>query len=74
MFSRITITVLIYITILLLIFYYKPAMMFGNDGNIKNFDYDTELISSSLMSIEVILPVIAIICYFLVIILELIIF
>ena len=49
-------------------------MMFGNDGNIINFDYDTELISSSLMSIEVILPVIAIICYFLVIILELIIF
>ena len=72
MFSRITITILIYIIVLLLLFYYKPAMMFSNEGNIKNFDYDTELISSSLMSIEVILPIIAVMCYFLVIILELI--
>lgn len=72
MFSRITMTILIYISVLLLIFYYKPAMMFDAEGNIKHFDYDTTITSVSLLSIETMLPIIAIICYFVVIICELI--
>ena len=73
MFSRITITILIYITTIMLLFLFKPSMMFDLNGNIKQFDYDTT-ISSSLLSIEVLLPIIAIICYFIVIALEIIFF
>jgi len=73
MFSRITITVILYMTVLLLIFFYKPAMMFDAEGNIKHFDYDTSVNNVSLLSMEVILPIIALLCYFIVIIFELII-
>ena len=48
-------------------------MMFDAEGNIKHFDYDTSVNNVSLLSMEVILPIIALLCYFIVIIFELII-
>ncbi len=46
--------------------------MFDNDGNIKCFEYDTEDNNNSLLSIVVLLPFIALLCYFAILLLELI--
>lgn len=56
----------------MLIFMFKPSMMFDINGKIKHFDFDTTSSTSSLLSIETVLPVVALLCYFIVLIMELI--
>lgn len=72
MIKRIYIVVILYIICLLLTFLYKPAMMFDDNGNIKHFNYDESDTSGSLLNIEIVLCILAILCYFLVITFELI--
>lgn len=69
MFSRLFLTILLYITIVILIFIIKPSMMFNSSGNLKHFDYENTT-DTSLLTIEIALPFIAIICYFIMIIFE----
>lgn len=69
MFSRIILSIIIYIICILLLFKYKPNMMFKRDGELKIFDYDSD--NGTLLPIELILVIIAIICYLLVLSLEL---
>jgi len=63
MYSRKYIIILIFITLLLLIFLCKPSMMFDNEGNIKHFGYNNDNYITSLLSIEIILPILIIISY-----------
>jgi len=72
MISRKILTICLYITFCLSIFVFQPAVMFDNDGNIKCFEYDTEDNNNSLLSIVVLLPFIALLCYFAILLLELI--
>lgn len=69
MFSRLFITILLYITLIILIFIIKPSMMFDSTGNLKHFDYENSA-NTSLLTIEIALPFLAILCYFIVIIFE----
>lgn len=73
MYSRKYIIILIYIILVLTIFLFKPAMMFDNDGNIKHFGYNNETNLTSLLSIEIVLPLLIIISYILYLVLQLII-
>lgn len=52
------IAILIYILILLLIFLLKPSIMFDIKGNIKTYS------SKSLMTLDIIYPLIALLSYF----------
>jgi Ca2+/Na+ antiporter len=63
--------ILLYIICLLLIFLYKPAMMFDAAGNLKHFGYDENDVSASLLNIELVLIFLAIFCYFVIIAVEL---
>lgn len=72
MFSRLFITILLYITLVFLIFIAKPSMMFDINGNLKHYDYNNTS-ETSLLTIEIALPFLAILCYFVIIILEMII-
>jgi len=73
MYSRKYIIVLIYIILVLTIFLFKPSMMFDHEGNIKHFGYNTDLNTTSLLSIEIVLPLLIIISYIFYLILQLII-
>jgi hypothetical protein len=73
MYSRKYIIILIYIILVLTIFLFKPSMMFDHDGNIKQFGYNNENNMSSLLSIEIVLPLLIIISYILYLVLQLII-
>jgi Ca2+/Na+ antiporter len=66
MLSRIYFVILLYIICLFLIFLYKPAMMFDDKGCIKHFSYDESDTNASLMNIEIVLCILAILCYFIV--------
>lgn len=55
-----------------MIFFFKPAMMFDDDGIIKHFDYEQNDTSASLLNIEIVMCILAIMCYFIVISIELI--
>jgi Ca2+/Na+ antiporter len=72
MIKRIYTVITLYIICLFLIFWFKPAMMFDSDGNIKHFNYEENDQSSSLLNIELVLSVLAIFCYFVVLAAELI--
>jgi Ca2+/Na+ antiporter len=74
MVKRMHIVILLYVICLFLIFLYKPAMMFDQNGNIKHFDYENNNTSGSLLNIEIVLCTFAMICYFIVLALELMIF
>lgn len=74
MLGRIHIVIMLYIICLFLIFLFKPAMMFDQSGNIKHFNYDESDTSASLLNIEIVLCIFAIICYFIVLAIELIIY
>ena len=64
MYSRKYIIILIYIIILLLLFIIRPSMMFDYNGNIKKFGYNNENENmTSLLSIEIIIPLLVIISY-----------
>jgi len=62
MYSRKYIIILIYITLLLLLFLIKPSLLFDDNGNIKNFGFESNN-NKSLLSIEILIPIIAIISY-----------
>lgn len=47
--------------------------MFDHEGNIKHFGYNTDLNTTSLLSIEIVLPLLIIISYIFYLILQLII-
>lgn len=69
MFLRKIITIILFIAILLLIYMLKPSLMFNNDGTIKNFGYNEE---ESMITIFVVIPIIALLCYIVVLSFELI--
>lgn len=62
MYSRKYIIILIYITLLLLLFLIKPSLLFDENGNIKNFGYESNN-NKSLLSIEILIPILAIVSY-----------
>lgn len=72
MYSRKYIIVVIYVILLLLIFLLKPSMMFNEKGEIKHFGYNNDN-QTSLLSIELIIPILIVISYILYLIIELII-
>lgn len=76
MFPRIQIVILLYILVVVLIFNFKPAMMFDAEGNMKFFGCNDNNLDFkySLMNIEVVLVSTAILTYFFVICLELAVF
>tara|TARA_B100001540_G_scaffold308214_1_gene322557 strand:- start:5165 stop:5389 length:225 start_codon:yes stop_codon:yes gene_type:complete len=64
MYSRKYIIILIYIILILLLFIIRPSMMFDYNGNIKKFGYNNENENmTSLLSIEIIIPLLVIISY-----------
>jgi len=60
----IIIPILIYILILLVLFILKPSIMFDNNGNIKSYN------SKSLMTIDIIYPILAVLSYYLYLIIK----
>lgn len=54
----ILIPILIYILILLLLFILKPSIMFHTNGTIKNYN------GKSLITLDIIYPIIAILSYY----------
>lgn len=58
--------ILLYISILLLIFMFKPSFMFDNNGNFKTYN------SKSLLTLDIIYPVIALLSYFIVLVIKII--
>jgi len=58
------ITVLIYILIILLLFLLKPSIMFDMHGNIKTYN------SKSLMTLDLMYPLIALLCYYFVLVIK----
>lgn len=71
MLSRMPLAILLYTICLLLIFLFRPSMMFDDNGNFKHFGYDESDHSASLLNIEIVLVVLAIFCYFIVLAVEL---
>jgi len=59
MYSRKYIIVMIYITLLLLLFTIKPFLLFDNNGDIKHYNYE----KNNIISIEIILPILIIISF-----------
>ena len=59
MYSRKYIIVMIYITLLLLLFILKPSLLFDSNGDIKHYNYEKNII----ISIELILPILIIISF-----------
>ena len=58
--------ILLYISLLLLIFLFKPSFMFDIYGNFKTYN------SKSLLTLDIIYPVIALLCYFIVLVIKII--
>ena len=69
MFSRLFLTIILYITLVILIFIIKPSMMFDTGGVLKHFDYENSS-DTSLLTVEIVLPFLALISYFIMIIFE----
>lgn len=72
MISRKILTICLYITIVLSIFIFQPAAIFNDDGTLKCFDHNTSENNTSLLSVVVLMPFVAILCYFIIILIELI--
>lgn len=58
---KIILSFLIYILILLILFIYKPSIMFDKNKNMKKYD-----LNDSLLTIEIVAPILAILSYFIV--------
>lgn len=71
MFSRLFLTIILYITIVVAIFVLKPSMMFDLNGNMKHFD-NVNKCDTSLLTVEIVLPFLALLCYFIILIFEMI--
>jgi len=76
MFPRIQIVILFYILCVVLLYSFKPAMMFDSVGNIKVFGYNNKIDDNrnSLLNLEIALVVVAIFIYFIVLVIELILY
>lgn len=59
-------TILFYILIILLIFIIKPSIMFDIYGNIKTYN------SKSLLTLDIIYPVIALLTYYFILVIKII--
>lgn len=71
MISRKVITLLMYVIMVILLFIIQPSMFFDHDGNIKSFNFEVSD-KTTLIPIILILPVLAIIAYLIVLVLEMI--
>ncbi len=72
--GRMYYVILLYVICLFLIFLFKPAMMFDENGGMKHFSYDENDTRASLMNIEIVLCTLAILCYFAVLAVEMIVY
>jgi len=63
MFSKIIIALILYIILLLLLFMFKPSIMFDINGKIKHYD-----VNDSLLTLEIVAPILALLCYFIVLV------
>ena len=68
------IVILLYVICLLLIFHYKPRLIFDTNDNIRNFDYENNMHSGTLLSIDIVLTIIALLCFIFILSLELLLF
>ena len=59
MFVRVISSILLFSFFILIIFLFKPSLMFDANGNLKKFD-----IHDSIITIEIAIPIIAILSYF----------
>jgi len=69
MYSRKYIIVILYITLLLLLFTIKPFLLFDNNGDIKHYNYE----KNNIISIEIILPILIIISFIIYMIIDIVI-
>jgi len=58
--------ILLYISLLLLIFIFKPSFMFDINGNFKTYN------SKSLLTLDIIYPILALLSYFIVLVIKII--
>lgn len=70
--KRTYVVIMLYIICVLCLYAFKPAIMFDANGELKHFNYEDNDTSGSLLSIEIALCILALLCYFVVIALELI--
>jgi len=71
MFSRRIITLVIYLIIVAIIFMTRPYIMFDEDGNMKKFGYKIDD-ETTMMPVMLVLPLLALILYLTVLMIELI--
>jgi hypothetical protein len=71
MFSRRIITIVIYLIIVAIIFTLQPYIMFDNDGNMKKFGYKVDD-ETTILPVMLLLPILALILYLTVLMIELI--
>jgi len=63
----ILIPILIYILILLLLFIFKPSIMFNKEGNLRNYSNKT------MITLDIIYPIFALLSYYIYLIIKIII-
>tara|TARA_B110001450_G_scaffold75701_1_gene72077 strand:+ start:1669 stop:1890 length:222 start_codon:yes stop_codon:yes gene_type:complete len=71
MFSRRIITLVIYLIIVAIIFIAQPYIMFDGDGNMKQFGYKIDN-ETTIMPVMLLLPLLALVLYLTVLMIELI--
>ena len=71
MFSRRIITLVIYLIIVFIIFITQPYIMFDEDGNMKKFGYKIDN-ETTMIPVILVLPLLALILYLTVLMIELI--
>jgi hypothetical protein len=71
MFSRRIITLVIYLLIVSIIFMAQPYVMFDADGNMKKFGYKIDD-ETTIMPVMLVLPLLALILYLIVLMIEII--
>lgn len=71
MFSRRILTLVIYLLIVSIIFITQPYVMFDGDGNMKKFGYKIDD-ETTIMPVMLILPLLALILYLIVLMIEII--
>jgi hypothetical protein len=71
MFSRRIITLVVYLIIVAIIFMTQPYIMFDEDGNMKNFGYKIDN-ETTMVPVMLVLPLLALILYLTVLMIELI--
>jgi hypothetical protein len=62
--SSVTIPILIYISIILILFITKPSLLFDNYGNLRTYN------PKSMITLDIIYPIIALLSYYMFLILK----